>query len=676
MSAAASCGTTGAGFINPELYAVAANPAEYAASFDDITVGNNDPFGSGFYPATKGYDMASGLGSPKVTGPRGTAGLALYLCAQSTSVTTPTVTGISPSSVFSGGGTVTVSGTGFKSGATSDIAGVQIGTVSLPPSSISALAATSFKLAVPPASRLSTQNTPGGGPGRYYVVVTSTNGSTSKAGPNSALQVVGASSGTSPFVTGVGPSGANESAMNGASPVTTTIYGSGFAGATEVTFGGRASPHFTVNATGNEIRATVPAFEAGTTVCRAGDKAATDVCQVEVVVKTATGSSAANDSTILPPYTGAFVFDPSGVFETPAGCGCETAPQPSEFDYFPTPHIHKLTADVAANGKSYANENGGTVVTLTGTGFDVLGLEWIDEGPPNENNSDFSNGPSFVSGTELQFVQPSVSPPTATWPFSVPIYVQTLASPNSAHVSAPSPTPSNFATLVFAPTPTVSSVSTGRPPAAGLSTGGTSLTIEGSGFTAATVVTFTDEFTPFGIPFSGASTFSFTVVSSTEITLKTPSANAGIDDVQVCTTSGCSTATPKRDTFVYYPPGDPSVASSSPRSGPAKGGTKVTIHGTNLGFVIAVRFGNLEAKKFANVPALLDSGNTNLVTATAPPGKAGTTVSITLETLESSKTGKGFTKAVKTATFRVHQVAGRPRWTGTAPLSRSGRPVR
>ena len=40
------------------------------------------------------------------------------------------------------------------------------------------------------------------------------------------------------------------------------------------------------------------------------------------------------------------------------------------------------------------------------------------------------------------------------------------------------------------------------------------------------------------------------------------------------------------------------------------------------------------------------------VTAVAPPGKAGTTVSITLETLESAKNGKGFTKAVKRAIFK------------------------
>ena len=56
-----------AGFLNPLLYSAAATSA---TSFNDITVGNNDYTGTngGLYPATTGYDMASGLGSPIATG--------------------------------------------------------------------------------------------------------------------------------------------------------------------------------------------------------------------------------------------------------------------------------------------------------------------------------------------------------------------------------------------------------------------------------------------------------------------------------------------------------------------------------------------------------------------------------------------------------------------------------
>ena len=63
---------TGLGNINPELYTLASDPASYAAAFHDITSGTNGcPSGAALcttagesnYPATAGYDQATGLGS-------------------------------------------------------------------------------------------------------------------------------------------------------------------------------------------------------------------------------------------------------------------------------------------------------------------------------------------------------------------------------------------------------------------------------------------------------------------------------------------------------------------------------------------------------------------------------------------------------------------------------------
>lgn len=58
-------GGHGLGLINPALYAIASQPAKYAADFFDITVGDNqaDPTIPG-YPATRGWDPATGLGTP------------------------------------------------------------------------------------------------------------------------------------------------------------------------------------------------------------------------------------------------------------------------------------------------------------------------------------------------------------------------------------------------------------------------------------------------------------------------------------------------------------------------------------------------------------------------------------------------------------------------------------
>jgi subtilase family serine protease len=59
------------GFEDPKLYQLASNPASYANDFTDITSGNNDYTTSGYtgglYKSTKGYDLASGLGSPKAS---------------------------------------------------------------------------------------------------------------------------------------------------------------------------------------------------------------------------------------------------------------------------------------------------------------------------------------------------------------------------------------------------------------------------------------------------------------------------------------------------------------------------------------------------------------------------------------------------------------------------------
>ena len=59
--AAQGCNVTRFGVINPTLYAMA------TTGFVDVTAGSNDIFNAGGYAAGKGYDMASGLGSPDPT---------------------------------------------------------------------------------------------------------------------------------------------------------------------------------------------------------------------------------------------------------------------------------------------------------------------------------------------------------------------------------------------------------------------------------------------------------------------------------------------------------------------------------------------------------------------------------------------------------------------------------
>jgi hypothetical protein len=182
---------------------------------------------------------------------------------------------------------------------------------------------------------------------------------------------------------------------------------------------------------------------------------------------------------------------------------------------------------------------------------------------------------------------------------------------------------------------------------AGPTTGGTELVIHGQDLQDTSSVQFNDLVSPDG--FSTKTAFTLTKVTATLVTLTTPGDQPGIDQVSACDVSGCSAAVPSGDTFTYYPIGKPVVTSVSRAKG--KAGTKITINGANLGFVVAVYFGNVKAKTFANVPALLDCGSTTQVTVVVPPGKAGSTVDIRVVTLESEVTGTGKSAINKKATF-------------------------
>ena len=83
--ASRACRGTLVGFADPTLYALASQ--SQSTYFNDITTGNNDftPSGntSGLYAAAPGYDMATGLGTPKA------AALVPALCQQAVRVTYP-----------------------------------------------------------------------------------------------------------------------------------------------------------------------------------------------------------------------------------------------------------------------------------------------------------------------------------------------------------------------------------------------------------------------------------------------------------------------------------------------------------------------------------------------------------------------------------------------------------
>lgn len=148
-------------------------------------------------------------------------------------------------------------------------------------------------------------------------------------------------------------------------------------------------------------------------------------------------------------------------------------------------------------------------------------------------------------------------------------------------------------------------------PSSGSTAGGSSVRIGGTGLSGAT-----------GVAFGGVAATSFVVNGDGSITAVAPAGAAGTVDVTV-TTGGGTSATSSADRFTYVAP--PVVTGISPSSGPASGGTVVTIWGTGLSTATGVWFGSVAATSFM---VNLDGS----ITVVAPPSVAGT-VDVTVATL-------------------------------------------
>jgi hypothetical protein len=110
------------------------------------------------------------------------------------------------------------------------------------------------------------------------------------------------------------------------------------------------------------------------------------------------------------------------------------------------------------------------------------------------------------------------------------------------------------------------------------------------------------------------------LISSAELKATAP-AGSGTVDVTVVTPAGQTAHTPAAR-FTYYP--QPTVTSISPSSGPAHGGTIITIKGKYLLGATAVRFGS----KLARVKSVTATH----IQVVAPPGKKSVTVTVTVTT--------------------------------------------
>ncbi len=171
----------------------------------------------------------------------------------------------------------------------------------------------------------------------------------------------------------------------------------------------------------------------------------------------------------------------------------------------------------------------------------------------------------------------------------------------------------------FTPRPRVTAISTSVGPAAG----GTSVTISGDAFSAAT-----------GVYFGATPAASYIVNGDTSITATAPADTSGVSpdltDVTVASAGGTS-FTSAADEFTYY--GEPAVTGVSPNTGPLSGGYYVTVTGTNFLGTTGVSDGDtptaFQVVDNSTLSVLIVPGDTpgdsTDITVTSPGGTSPTT---------------------------------------------------
>jgi hypothetical protein len=247
-----------------------------------------------------------------------------------------------------------------------------------------------------------------------------------------------------------------------------------------------------------------------------------------------------------------------------------------QFTYIAAPAVTGVSPTAGPAG-------GGTTVTITGTG--LANATAVNFGSVTVSAA------NFISNSAAQIVL--LSPPNIAGTVDVTVVTAGGTSATSAADQ-----------FTYAPAPVVAALN----PAAGPLTGGTTVTITGTGLANALAVKF------------GGNLATIQSDSPTQLVVTSPVGAAGTVDVTVITAGGTST-TSAADLFTYAVA--PTVARVSPAAGPVAGNTTVTITGTNLATAWAVRFGTTLATIVSNT-------GTQLVVS-SPAGVAGT-VDITVAT--------------------------------------------
>ena len=343
-----------------------------------------------------------------------------------------------------------------------------------------------------------------------------------------------------PSVTSVAPASGGAAGGN-----SVTVTGTGFTGATAVSFGGSPAASFTVNSA-TQITATAPAGSGtvnvtvttpgGTSATGAGNQyryvAAPTISAISPTggssgggtPVTITGTdfvsgnsySASFGATTVPAtYASATTLTataPAGAGTVAVGVTDTTTGQTSTGSVNYTYAAPTVTALSVTSGPANASR----AVTITGTNFTPTATVSV--------GGTAATGVSYVSATQLSATLPAKAAGT----YDVLVTTGSVTSATG---------PASQYSYIAAPTITSAT------PSSGSTAGGTSVTITGTGLTGASAVTF-----------GGNAATSFTVTGDTQITAVTPAGGAGATSVAVTTPGGTATLANGYSYVVLNPP--------------------------------------------------------------------------------------------------------------------------
>ena len=333
---------------------------------------------------------------------------------------------------------------------------------------------------------------------------------------------------------------------------------------------------------GTLITLTGSYFVSGATV-RVGGVAATSVTFVsasQVTARTPAGTAGARDVVIT---------NPNGQASVRVG----------GFTYTTTSTALTATSVSPVSGPT----SGGTVITVTGTGF-VSGATIAIGGTA-------ATGVTYLSATQLR----ATTPAKAAGGYSV-----VVRNPSGQTAN----TPVGF---TYTSTPTTSPTLTSVSPTSGPTAGGTTITLTGTNFVSGATVRV-----------GGVAATAVTWVSSTRVTARTPAGTAGAKDVRITNPNG--TYANRTGAFTYTTStttGAPTASGLSPLSGPTMGGTLITVTGSNFVSGATIKVGGVAATGVTFV------SSTKLTARTPARPAGGYPVQVFNPNGQWANTPKGFT---------------------------------